>query len=220
MDWDLLYMGHCGDYFGPADDRIGIDRPILEDLNRLSYTLAYDISLPERESLHPFTASFLRTLHIPEKTRIIHPSQYPLCTFAYAVTRVSAARLVNELALPFESTDRSVAAYDVKILHACHHSDFRCFSVNPELFHHMEGDSWIKQVEHSSAGRPPVDASGYEQVLQRNESSNIGCGFFSKDFYFGDDLEKLHYLQEEVGRRGRCMKEGRWTEPLELGSRK
>lgn len=207
--WDLLYMGHCGDYFGPADDTIGVDHPVPADLTSRPYTLLYDASLPDRGSLHPFTARFLTALGVPEKTRIIHSSQYPLCTFAYAITRASASRLVNEIGLPNDPTGSYAGAFDVKILHACRDKGLRCFSVNPELFHHMEGESMIKHVEQSDTGKPPVDASGYEQVMQRRESSNIGCGFFSKDFYYGDDLTKMEYLREEVGRRGRCLKEGR-----------
>jgi hypothetical protein len=87
----------------------------------------------------------------------------------------------------------------------------RCWSLNPELFHHMPGDSQIAQtdaaeVEHV-VGIPPVDAAGAEQVQARNETSNIRCGFWGGAFAFEEgDSSRLEYLREEVGWKGRCLK--------------
>ena len=90
----------------------------------------------------------------------------------------------------------------------------RCWSLNPELFHHMPGDSQIAQIaaeaEHH-VGIPPVDAAGAEQAQARNETSNIRCGFWGGAFAFEEgDSSRLEYLREEVGRKGRCLKGGRW----------
>jgi hypothetical protein len=48
-----------------------------------------------------------------------------------------------------------------------------------------------------------------EQVMRRNKTSNIGYGFYSSDFYFGDDFEKLDLLKNKIGRKGRYLKPGR-----------
>jgi hypothetical protein len=204
--WDLIYMGHCGDYLNSLEDGVGVGHHGPQDLTGLPYIAYKDVWLPDRTELHPFTASFLTALEIPEKTRVIHSSRFPLCTFAYAVTRASAARLVDELASPKTGQVSEKSAFDIIILEACRDKHFQCWTVNPELFHHMDRNS-IR--ESGGASTAPMDVSGREQVMKRNESSNIGCGFYSKDFQFGDDHEKLNFLREEVGRKGRCLKPGR-----------
>jgi hypothetical protein len=89
----------------------------------------------------------------------------------------------------------------------------RCWTVNSELFHHMPGDSLTAKVEEAPGtkpGVPPVDLAAQTQVADRNETSNIGCGFWGGGFAFPDgDMRRLHFLQEEVGRNGRCSKNGR-----------
>ena len=45
----------------------------------------------------------------------------------------------------------------------------------------------VQNSEHSIA---PVDVSGHGKVGRTNETPNIECGFDSKHFYIGDDVEK------------------------------
>ncbi|OCL04837.1 glycosyltransferase family 25 protein, partial [Glonium stellatum] len=81
LSWELLFLGHCGDFF-PAST--------LQDSAFLAYA---DGSLMPAARLHTMTAAFLRSLGMPEHVRLAHRSRWPLCTFAYAVTRASAARI-------------------------------------------------------------------------------------------------------------------------------
>jgi hypothetical protein len=69
--------------------------------------------------------------------------------------------------------------------------------------------------EGAAVGIPPVDLAGQAQVVARNETMNIDCGFWSGAFAFDDgDTERLHYLQEHVGRRGECLKQRRRPDEL------
>lgn len=209
-DWDLLYLGHCGDYFGTVDKmRVGVGVVHPEDLRRLPHILYKDTTLPEPTDVHPFTQSLLSAFNIPRKTRLIHKSKWPLCTFGYAVTRDLALRLLEDLAPPVEIPGKWVTAYDIAILEACRDKGLRCFTVTPELFHHMKGTSLIDGVAKTAGDKPPADRVGEAQVWYRNETSNIGCGFWSKDFQWNGDQARLAWLQEEVGRKGRCVKPGR-----------
>ncbi|KAH8879366.1 hypothetical protein GQ53DRAFT_800279 [Thozetella sp. PMI_491] len=206
--WDLLYLGHCGDYFHGMD--IGFNRGHVKpkDLAELPHASFRDSTMLGWDNLHPWTTSLLQNLGVPEKTRLVHRSRFPLCTFAYAVTRASAHRLLTELAATEPNREGS-HAYDVMILRACISDGLRCLSVNPELFHHIMGKSMIAGVEKND-NLPPVDAKGYNQVLLRNETTNIGCGYWSGAFNFkDDDVNRLAWLREEVGRKGRCLKPGR-----------
>jgi hypothetical protein len=81
----------------------------------------------------------------------------------------------------------------------------------------MPGESEIANVgktmgEESGQGLPPVDWAGQAQAVLRNETTNIECGFWSGGFAFDEgDEERLRVLREEVGRKGRCLKDGRDT---------
>lgn len=202
--WDLLYIGHCGDYFDSVDYPVGVGHLSPADLTSLPHIMYNDPTLLSRWQLHPYTASFLTALNVPEKTRLVHKSVWPLCTFAYAVTR-NGAQVLREQAAPPKAT---VGAFDIAIMHGCQHGLLRCVSVNPELFHHVEGDSLIGKSQEKSF-RAPVDQVGLEQTTKRGETSNIGCGFWGSAFEFNGDLDRLAYLRREVGQKGRCLKNGR-----------
>jgi hypothetical protein len=45
-----------------------------------------------------------------------------------------------------------------------------------------------------------------EQVIKRNKILNIGYGFYSLDFYFGDNFKKLDLLKDKVRRKSRYLK--------------
>jgi hypothetical protein len=226
-DWDLLYLGHCGDYFDP----IGRDGPEPGgrhsfNLTNMPHTVYRDPSLPAKSDLHPFTQKLFNLMGLPEQSRVLHRSKFPLCSFGYAVTRSAAQRLVVDLAPP-RYKEKGPRAFDVALLHACNKGPrtsnhfaspdkidgLRCWTLNSELFHHMPGKSQIDEIAQHSGQRPgvpPVDAAGHAQVLYRNETSNIDCGFWSGDFAFDEgDVQQLHYLQEKVGRQGQCLKENR-----------
>lgn len=235
--WDLLYLGHCGDYFGPIKhDQIPSDRDL--DLRDVPHALYNDSTLPSKEHLHPFTRQLFDGLKVNDHQRVLHRSKFPLCSFGYALTRTAASRLLDSLAPP-NLGPNGPRAFDVALLHACLKGSgkpsqdpknpglhpetalqqeyinpgLRCWTLNPELFHHMPGRSLIAQVGESVgevSGIPPVDQVGAEQVLERNETSNIGCGFWSGAFAFDDDnADQLRFLRKHVGHGGICMKHGR-----------
>jgi hypothetical protein len=209
--WDLLYIGHCGDYFGDVRDGVGVGHQHPDILQRTPHILYEDPTMPYRTDLHPFTASLLTAFRIPEQTRVIHKSAWPLCTFGYAITRRTAERILNEIAPAHEEPSRNIIAYDVAILTACRDGPLNCLSVTPELFHHMAGQSLIadEEAEEREIFIPPVDGAGLEQTKYRMETSNIGCGFFDGSFYYGEDADRLDWLREEVGRKGKCLKPNR-----------
>ena len=212
-DWDLLYLGHCGDYFNSLEDGVGVGHHHPHHLQDLPHVMYEDLTMPYGTDLHPFTTSLLTALRVPEQHRVIHKSKWPLCSFGYAVSRKGAQLILTDVAPPKEDISRNLQAYDSALLAGCRDGFMKCYSVNPELFHHMEGKSIIATQEeiydHKQVFRPPVDVAGFEQVMWRKETSNIGCGFWSGQFYYDAEPEKLEILREEVGRKGRCIKDGR-----------
>ena len=208
------------------------------NLSAIHHVIYQDPTLPSRLNLHPFTQQLFSLMGMPEQSRVLHRSKFPLCSFGYAITRSAAQRLLNDLASPQYSED-GPRAYDVALLNACQkgattissspawepvwphttaslpykqpNGGLRCWTLNSELFHHMPGRSQIAEVGElmgEQAGIPPVDRAAQAQVAYRNETTNIDCGFWGGAFAFDDDdVDQLHYLQEHVGHRGRCLKD-------------
>ncbi|KAK4544192.1 hypothetical protein LTR36_004402 [Oleoguttula mirabilis] len=197
--WDILYLGHCGDIFKPSSWSFRVPRVMYEDK-----------TLPPRKDMHPYTQKFLQSIEVPEDTRVIHRSVFPLCTFGFALTRNAASRLLNEIAT--REPDGGSMAYDVRVLEACRDFGFRCWSANPELFHHMDAESEIANInsappaaegEGESAG---ADKKGRLKSLRPGSAPNIACGARSKNF-FTRDRKTLEFLREMVGRQGKCLRD-------------
>ncbi|PSK42498.1 Procollagen galactosyltransferase 1 [Elsinoe australis] len=209
--WDIIYLGHCGDWLQKLEQ--GFDKLEPTNLTSRPHIVYQDPTLPLREDLHPFSRKFLDAMQLPERNRAIHKSGHALCTFAYAVNRRSAKKILTEIA-PISRPESF--AFDDAMRSGCQHRGLKCFTVNPEIFHHMKGDSIIKQVEHlNQEFLPPVDREGLKQTEARGETSNIDCGFWSGDFQFSD-TKQMEVLREEVGRKGRCLKPGRNTAPFDM----
>ncbi|KAF2497170.1 hypothetical protein BU16DRAFT_581140, partial [Lophium mytilinum] len=137
LTWELLHLGHCGDFMANFDAIPSLE-PYFASTPNSTYRTYHDPTLLPRDRWRPQTADFLSIL--PDQTRLLHPSRWPLCTFGYAVTRASAARL---LATYGTEGPGGCQAYDVRILEACRDHGWRCWTVNPELLHHIEGKSEI-----------------------------------------------------------------------------
>ncbi|KAF7191837.1 hypothetical protein HII31_06882 [Pseudocercospora fuligena] len=171
--WDLLYLGHCGDYF-PSD--------VWKGIPHLTFP---DSTMPLPDHLHPYTQKFLSSIEIPAQNRIVHKTTFPLCTFGYAVTRASAKRLVNELAN--REPEGGCLAYDIRIHEICRDtSDFKCLTVNPELMHHVDAESEISNIDK---GRDHQEESG----ARGRHTPNIACGARNSALYT-DDPDVLNYL--------------------------
>ncbi|KAF2482730.1 hypothetical protein BDY17DRAFT_317307 [Neohortaea acidophila] len=210
--WDVLWLGHCGDYWNEIDLGVGVGHHHPEQLNRMPHAIWPDETVSYFTNLHPYTASLLSALRVPEKHRVLHKSMQPLCSFGYAVTRTAAEKLLSSV-VPAREEDLPeppAYAYDQAMMFGCFQLVIRCYSLQPELFHHMLGESLVgKSEEHHWLS--PVDVAGSEQLLYRGETSNIDCGFWSGNFWWNGDEKKLDFLRREVGRKGRCLKPGRDT---------
>lgn len=145
--------------------------------------------------MHELTQKFWNNLELPDQHRMVHRSVWPLCTFAYAVHRSSAARILAEF--DREEEGKGTPAFDVRILEACRDLGWLCYSVNPELFHHDDGPSEIALADEHERLK-----SGREG--RETGAPNIACGARSEEF-FTRDPETLKYLRRNVGAKGRCL---------------
>ncbi|KAM4055807.1 glycosyltransferase family 25 protein [Hirsutella rhossiliensis] len=203
---DFLYLGHCGDYWPGIDDGFEKGHVKPDDLAATPHIFLADTSLSSLNRLHLWTASLLENLGVPQHTRLVHRSRFPLCTFSYAVTRASARRLLEELSTP-EPSGLGFKTFDVALLVGCRDQGLRCWTVNPELFHRVYGQSGIMAGLVRGPALAPVEMAGRVQAELCGETSNIDCGFSNGAFGFeeGDELH-VEWLRREVGREGRCAK--------------
>jgi hypothetical protein len=141
-EWDLLWLGHCGDNI-PAADILAIR----------------DITLPPAGQYRDFYGDEVK---FPVFTRMVHKSVSPVCTFAYAVTSESAARIIE---LTKNGGEGSISSM---LRRLCQEQALRCITVNPELFHH-----------HKSAGHFSSEIGivqnwrNAEQPVERDFTPNI-----------------------------------------------
>ncbi|KAK7701432.1 hypothetical protein SLS57_011717 [Botryosphaeria dothidea] len=88
------------------------------------YITLYDSTLP------PTIGSYdPRMSGDSQDTRWVQHAAGPICTFAYAVTGASVARM---LAMKHGNEQ----AFDLWMHTRCRNRELRCFTVNPEMFHH------------------------------------------------------------------------------------
>lgn len=131
--WEILYIGHCGDYFD------------LKYWDDLPHDVFRDDTVPDLNHMHPDTQNWLWEAGVNQKERIVHRSKQPLCSFAYALNRKSAERMLAELS--HEESGHGTWSFDVRLLEACRDMGWKCWTANPELFHHQdEHDSDIADV--------------------------------------------------------------------------
>lgn len=162
--WDIIWLGHCGDFFNATR---GSDIPVIKSF--------IDSAMPKLEELHPWTRDFLRGIGaVKDQQRLVHNSVQPLCTFAYAITRPAAERVLNELAArePLRNLGNPCKAYDVRLLESCRDEGLKCITVNPELFHHSDLGSEIAQVTDNLGSTQPISV---QEDMTELPTTNIRC---------------------------------------------
>lgn len=191
--WDILYPGHCDD----------LPSPLYTSHPSLLYT---DASAPHSPALHPATDHFMTYLNIPPHARLLHRAFYPFCTFAYAVTRQSASRIVSQFS---REKKAGISAFDVQLLEACR-IGWRCWSVGMEIFHHGVGGSEISRADkiHQHGGVGSEGMSVKQDKGYARATWNIECGARSRELWVEEgDVEGRAQVRRVVRgfvERGEC----------------
>lgn len=155
-NWDLLWLGHCGEIFPETLKENASKDPNDLDFIHLSskYTISSDPTVPppkhvagfQNFTAHPFT-------------RWVHISGGPICTFAYALSQKGARKVLYDL-----SVDHLAGPFDNALAGLCRwgrESDrlgMKCLSVTPPVFMHHKakgythGDSDIQNIGGGTKG--------------------------------------------------------------------
>ncbi|KAF3763615.1 family 25 glycosyltransferase [Cryphonectria parasitica EP155] len=188
-DWDILWLGHCGEPF-PEDLVENKDLP-PEDRGRKAmarkWTILNDATVPPYDHL---TGIVDFAAH-PEHTRWVHVTAAPICTFAYAVSLHGARKILYDL-----SVDRLSGPFDNALAWLCRRAvgswaglgrgedpntlgdrgfDAKCLSITPPLFFHhkakglVNADSDIQNYGGGGGGdneKPP-------EIRDKGKTENI-----------------------------------------------
>lgn len=155
-DWDLLWLGHCGEPF-PEDltenQPLPDADPGFQAMAR-KWTILGDATVPALDRVTGLVDFRL----YPEHSRWVHVTAAPMCTFAYAVSRRGAQKILYDL-----SVDRLSGPFDNALAGMCRRAvgswsstltggkgdrgdrglDAKCVSVTPPLFFHHKAKGLV-----------------------------------------------------------------------------
>lgn len=145
-DWDVLWLGHCGEVFPEMlwdKDKQGPPKYVIEN----------DETVPPLDKV-------TGRVEFHKGTRWVHVTGEPWCTFAYALSQRGARKVLFGL-----SIDRLTGPFDNALGGMCRNAmrpdgdpsglNIKCISVTPPLFFHhkakglISGDSDIQKVDNA-----------------------------------------------------------------------
>lgn len=161
-DWDLLWLGHCGEVFPELleeNKEKPRENPGIQFMRR-KFTIPDDPTVPAPDKV----TGLIDFASHPPHTRWVHITGGPICSFAYALSNRGARKVLFDL-----SVDHLTGPFDNALAGLCRRAvssraapndaeagdrglDTRCVSVTPPLFFHhkakglVTGDSDIQTV--------------------------------------------------------------------------
>lgn len=195
-DWDVLWLGHCGEPFPedlPENQNLPDTDPGFQAMAR-KWTILNDATVPPLDHV----TGIVDFQRYPERTRWIHVTAAPICTFAYALSYRGAQKILYALSVdglsgPFDNAlaalcRRSVGSWsglarggDGEQVVGDRGLDAKCVSVTPPLFFHhksrglVNADSDIQDYGKGEDGReaPEVREKGVTENIMWSARLNI-----------------------------------------------
>lgn len=149
-NWDLLWLGHCGEHTDINTKRLEFEDP----------------TVPSVEQYLGWSKKWLSNLK--PGNRAIQEGINPVCTFGYAVTSHGAQRLLD-----FAGKGRN-EAFDIRLLDGCKNGHLNCLTVQPEVMHHYEPPAelgYTSLVRQGDGKGESKDEENFESVM--GGTSNI-----------------------------------------------
>lgn len=164
-DWDVLWLGHCGEPF-PEDLPENQDLPDTDagfQAMARKWTILNDATVPALDHV----TGIVDFRRYPARTRWVHVTAAPICTFAYALSYRGAQKILYALSVdglsgPFDNAlaglcRRSVGSWsglarsgggggegDRDQVARDRGLDAKCVSVTPPLFFHHKSKGLVK----------------------------------------------------------------------------
>lgn len=176
-DWDLIWLGHCGEVFPENLDEyrnLPKDNPTMKTISR-KYVIKDDMTLPPADKIKGF-----QNFTANPNTRWVHTTGGPICTFAYALSQRGARKVLYDL-----SVDHLLGPFDNALANLCRYGSdkdrlrMKCVSVTPPLFFHHKakgavgGDSDIQAYGTGNAGSDKIREKGFTENIAWPARNNI-----------------------------------------------
>lgn len=172
--WDLLWLGHCGEIFPEQLDEN------KEELLYPKFVIKNDKTVPPFDKI----TGLVDFKSHPEFTRWVHVTGAPICSFAYALTRRGAQKVLFDL-----SVDRLDANFDNALGTFCRNGGSRkgdptglnakCLTVTPPVFFHYRPKGLIGSesdiVDHGDESQNIREKGRSENIMwsARNNIRNM-----------------------------------------------
>ncbi|ORY54723.1 family 25 glycosyltransferase [Pseudomassariella vexata] len=189
-DWDVLWMGHCGEPFPELlPENVGkpADHPGIQYMKQ-KFVIENDVTVPP-----PDKVTGLLDFKANPYTRWVHIGAAPICTFAYALSQRGARKVLYDL-----SVDHLSGPIDNALADLCRRSvsavgeepggddglQTKCISVNPPLFFShrrkgpIHGDSDIHNIVTDE-----VRDKGFTENIMWSARNNI------RNMIMGSEME-------------------------------
>lgn len=200
-DWDVLWLGHCGEPFPedlPENQALPDTDPGFQAMAR-KWTILGDATVPPPGRL---TGLVDYAAHGPPRTRWVHVSAAPICSFAYALSRAGARKVLYDLGVGVGgsgsggATATAAAPFDNALAGLCRRAvtgwsgvlagngagddgglAAKCVSVTPPLFFHHRaqglsgGDGDVE--EERSGGASEGEEVEMPEVREKGSTENI-----------------------------------------------
>ncbi|KAI9729348.1 MAG: hypothetical protein M1834_006871 [Cirrosporium novae-zelandiae] len=129
-EWDLLWLGHCGEHFPETIE------PKLEDPDLRKFVIENDPTVPSFNHV----SGFVDWKSYKEHTRFVHTTGGPICTFGYALSHEGARKVLYNLSIKglggiFDNVLSDMCRYQI--------FGFRCISVNPTFMYHHKPRGYL-----------------------------------------------------------------------------
>ena len=156
--WDILWPGHCGELTRDSTVRLEFNdttsgRPKPLD----SYT-----------GFSEFAINNAKGANITTGYRAVQMAVFPVCSFAYALNRENAQKVLTWAGRGQDE------AFDVVLNRGCREGHLNCITVNPELLHHYtppDGYGYVSSVKSGDGKGEGSEEGDFESV--KGQTGNI-----------------------------------------------
>jgi hypothetical protein len=153
-DWDVFWLGHCGQMFPREDDKMVPKGRVVQSGDETAAQKKYLSSVLHFEYAEQYE----------DHTRVVHHVQDGVCSLAYAVSQRGARAMLYEI-----GTKDLTAAFDLLLHWACS-GEFgrgyhRCLTVQPPLMqHHRPAGLRSKNSDISGHGEGVNEKARTEEI--------------------------------------------------------
>ena len=156
--WDILWPGHCGELTRDSTVRLEFN----------DTTLGRPKPLDSYVGFSEFAINNAKGANIKTGYRAVQMAVFPVCSFAYALNRENAQKVLTWAGRGQDE------AFDVVLNRGCRERHLNCITVNPELMHHYippDGYGYISSVKAGDGKGGGSEEGDFESV--KGQTANI-----------------------------------------------